>query len=102
MLISMRLSQVRILCSVWLLRTVSDTAILPEVHEACKAAAIHDKIMTFPDQYNSKVGENGVKLSGGELQRVRDPILAKAALQLTILDVHCARNPQRSKDYPVG
>jgi ABC-type transport system involved in Fe-S cluster assembly fused permease/ATPase subunit len=41
-----------------------------EIHEACRAAAIHDKILTFPDGYKSKVGERGVKLSGGELQRV--------------------------------
>ena len=41
-----------------------------EIHAACQAAAIHDKIMTFPDGYKSKVGERGVKLSGGELQRV--------------------------------
>jgi ABC-type transport system involved in Fe-S cluster assembly fused permease/ATPase subunit len=41
-----------------------------EVENACKAAAIHEKIMTFPDKYNTKVGERGVKLSGGELQRV--------------------------------
>jgi ABC-type transport system involved in Fe-S cluster assembly fused permease/ATPase subunit len=41
-----------------------------EIQEACKAAAVHDKIMTFPDGYKSKVGERGVKLSGGELQRV--------------------------------
>lgn len=41
-----------------------------EIMEACKAAAVHDKIMTFPDGYKSKVGERGVKLSGGELQRV--------------------------------
>ncbi|TLD37394.1 putative ABC transporter [Venturia nashicola] len=41
-----------------------------EVIEACKAAAVHDQIMTFPDGYNSKVGERGVKLSGGELQRI--------------------------------
>ena len=41
-----------------------------EVIEACKAAAVHEKIMSFPDQYKSKVGERGVKLSGGELQRV--------------------------------
>jgi len=31
-----------------------------EVFEACKAAAVHDKIMTFPDGYNSKVGDRGV------------------------------------------
>jgi ABC-type multidrug transport system fused ATPase/permease subunit len=41
-----------------------------EVQEACKAAAVHDKIMSFSDQYKTKVGERGVKLSGGELQRV--------------------------------
>nr|POF18481.1 heavy metal tolerance protein [Quercus suber] len=41
-----------------------------EVMDACRAAAIHDKILTFPDKYKSKVGERGVKLSGGELQRI--------------------------------
>ena len=40
-----------------------------DVEEACKAAAIYDKILLFPDKFNSKVGERGVKLSGGELQR---------------------------------
>ena len=49
-----------------------------EVMEACKAAVIHDKIMTFPEQYKSKVGERGVKLSGGELQRVA---IARAILR---------------------
>ena len=41
-----------------------------EVHDACRAAAVHDKIMTFTKGYKSKVGEGGVKLSGGELQRI--------------------------------
>jgi ABC-type multidrug transport system fused ATPase/permease subunit len=41
-----------------------------EIYAVCKAAAVHDKIMSFPDQYKSKVGERGVKLSGGELQRI--------------------------------
>jgi len=41
-----------------------------EIQEACKAAAVHDKIDSFPDGYKSKVGERGVKLSGGELQRI--------------------------------
>lgn len=31
-----------------------------EVYEACKAAAVHEKIMSFPDGYNSKVGDRGV------------------------------------------
>jgi ABC-type multidrug transport system fused ATPase/permease subunit len=41
-----------------------------EVQEACQAAAIHDKILTFADGYDTKVGEQGVKLSGGEVQRL--------------------------------
>jgi ABC-type transport system involved in Fe-S cluster assembly fused permease/ATPase subunit len=41
-----------------------------DVMDACKAAAIHDKIMSFPDRYKSRVGERGMRLSGGELQRL--------------------------------
>lgn len=41
-----------------------------EVYEACRAASIHDKILAFPDGYNTKVGERGLRLSGGEKQRV--------------------------------
>ena len=49
-----------------------------EVMAACQAAAIHDKIMAFTDGYASKVGEKGVKLSGGELQRIA---IARAILK---------------------
>ncbi|KAI1300691.1 Homocysteine S-methyltransferase 1 [Mortierella claussenii] len=41
-----------------------------EVEFAAKAAQIHDKIMDFPDRYDTKVGERGLRLSGGEKQRV--------------------------------
>jgi ABC-type transport system involved in Fe-S cluster assembly fused permease/ATPase subunit len=41
-----------------------------QVYEACRAASIHDKILTFPDKYDTKVGERGLRLSGGEKQRV--------------------------------
>ncbi|KAL4921060.1 hypothetical protein BDW62DRAFT_154815 [Aspergillus aurantiobrunneus] len=41
-----------------------------EVYEACRAASIHEKIISFPDGYNTKVGERGLRLSGGEKQRV--------------------------------
>lgn len=41
-----------------------------DVYAACKAASIHDKILSFPDGYETKVGERGLRLSGGEKQRV--------------------------------
>ncbi|KAH6639666.1 hypothetical protein C7974DRAFT_432165 [Boeremia exigua] len=41
-----------------------------QVYDACRAASIHDKILTFPDKYDTKVGERGLRLSGGEKQRV--------------------------------
>ncbi|KAL9601810.1 MAG: hypothetical protein Q9219_002300 [cf. Caloplaca sp. 3 TL-2023] len=41
-----------------------------EVFAACRAASIHEKILGFPDGYNARVGERGLKLSGGEKQRV--------------------------------
>lgn len=41
-----------------------------EVEQASKYADIHQRILTFPQQYNTVVGERGLKLSGGEKQRV--------------------------------
>jgi len=41
-----------------------------EIEKAARAAAIHDVILTFPDRYNTLVGEKGVTLSGGQKQRV--------------------------------
>ncbi len=47
-------------------RDVSDA----ETEAAARAAAIHDNIISFPDGYDTLVGEKGVMLSGGQKQRV--------------------------------
>ncbi|KAI8666076.1 hypothetical protein NCS57_00831200 [Fusarium keratoplasticum] len=54
------------------------TASDEEVFEACQAACIHDKIKGFTHGYKTRVGERGVKLSGGELQRIA---IARAMLK---------------------
>lgn len=41
-----------------------------EVIAAARAARIHDFIAALPEQYETRVGERGLKLSGGEKQRV--------------------------------
>ena len=41
-----------------------------ELIEACKIANIHDFIISQPDGYNTQVGNRGLKLSGGEKQRL--------------------------------
>ncbi|MBE2183197.1 MAG: ABC transporter ATP-binding protein [Anaerolineae bacterium] len=49
-----------------------------EVIAAAKAAAVHDVILSFPEGYNTVVGERGVTLSGGQKQRV---VIARTILK---------------------
>ena len=43
---------------------------MEEIEEACRAANIYDFIMGLPNKYETVVGNRGLKLSGGEKQRV--------------------------------
>ena len=47
-----------------------DNATQEELEAACKTANIHDFIMNQPDGYETQVGNRGLKLSGGEKQRL--------------------------------
>ena len=53
-------------------------ATMQEIEEAAKAANIHEDILCMPEQYETKVGERGLRLSGGQKQRVA---IARAILR---------------------
>jgi len=74
-----------------------------EVEEAARHARIHDFIMDLPDGYQAMVGERGLKLSGGEKQRVAiaRTLLKKPPIMLfdeatSALDTHTEKQIQES------
>jgi len=65
------------------------------VENAAKRANIHDVIISLPDKYDTRVGERGLMLSGGEKQRVslartilKDPPILFFDEATSALDTH--------------
>ena len=76
-----------------------------EVEEAARMAQIHDFVMSLPDGYQALVGERGLKLSGGEKQRVaiartilKNPSILLFDEATSALDTHTEREIQASLD----
>lgn len=60
------------------LRWGNENATQEEIENACKIAQAHDFIMSFPDGYQTVLGQGGVNLSGGQKQRL---CIARALLK---------------------
>tara|TARA_R110002073_G_scaffold4803_6_gene30476 strand:+ start:420 stop:2261 length:1842 start_codon:yes stop_codon:yes gene_type:complete len=80
-----------------------DNATRAEVESAARAARIHDFIAALPDGYETQVGERGLKLSGGEKQRVgiartllKDPAILLLDEATSALDSQTERDIQDS------
>ncbi len=63
-----------------------ENATQEELEEACKIANIHDFILRQPDGYDTMVGNRGLKLSGGEKQRLSIARVILKDPQILILD----------------
>ncbi|XP_011705031.1 PREDICTED: ATP-binding cassette sub-family B member 6, mitochondrial [Wasmannia auropunctata] len=57
-----------------------------DVIAAAKYADIHERILTFPNGYETQVGERGLRLSGGEKQRVAIARTILKAPKIVLLD----------------
>jgi ATP-binding cassette subfamily B protein len=74
-----------------------------EVEDAARTAHVHDFIMAMPDAYETLVGERGLKLSGGEKQRVaiartviKNPAILLLDEATSALDTHTEQEIQKN------
>ncbi len=72
-----------------------------EIEQAARLAQVHDFVLKLPDGYDTRVGERGLKLSGGEKQRVaiartllKDPRLLILDEATSALDTHTEQEIQ--------
>ncbi len=81
------------------IRWANEAASDEEIREVCKQVFAHDFIQNFEDGYNTVVGERGVRLSGGQLQRIS---LARALIKdpdILILDEATSALDINSEQY---
>ena len=79
------------------IRSANPEASMEEVIEAAKSANAHEIITKLPEGYNTRVGEGGISLSGGEKQRIS---IARAIIQkpnVLILDEATAAMDTRTE-----
>jgi ATP-binding cassette subfamily B protein len=80
-----------------------------EIEAAAKAANIHDVIMSFPNGYETMVGERGYRLSGGEKQRIaiarvllKDPPVVILDEATSAMDTNSERIVQSTLDAAIA
>ncbi|KAJ5148324.1 hypothetical protein N7526_001676 [Penicillium atrosanguineum] len=85
------------------LRYANPEASNEEIYEACRAAYIHESIQSFSNGYATKVGVRGLRLSGGEIQRIaiarlilKNPRIILLDEATAALDTNTEENVQRA------